>query len=127
MKHEISFEDEVVLVILSGSGVSPQAYGAVAHDIVNLPQWKPGMKILIDYSQLDLQNETGADADVYAQAIIPYKTRLGNSRCACVNTSPAEYGLGRMWQYFMNTYTHTRVEVFYSYEEAVRWLSEPEP
>lgn len=125
MKHEISVEEGIILVIVSGN-INPQGYGAVARDIVSLPQWKPGMKILVDYSYLDLKDETGADADVYAQAVFPYKVALGNGRMACVNKNPVDYGLGRMWQISVESYTNVRVGIFYTYEEAMHWLSEPD-
>ena len=126
MKYEISIEDKVVLVIVSGTP-SPKEYGWVARDIANLPEWTPGMRVLIDYSYLDLHDEAGTNADLYVQAVIPYKTLLGNTRCACVNTNPIEYGLGRMWQFLMETYTNTQIRIFYTYEEAMRWLSDQDP
>ncbi len=125
MKYEISLEDGIVLIIMSGE-VTPAGYGHVARDIVNLPGWKPGMNLLIDYGHVDLSKETGSNAELYAQAIIPWKEKLGDGRCACVNTNPADYGLGRMWQVFMEAYTNLRVGIFYTFAEAIRWLNEPE-
>jgi hypothetical protein len=125
MKHEISVADEIVLVIMSG-GISPEDYGHLAKSIVDLPEWRPTMKLLIDYSRIDFSGETGTNADLYAQAIIPYKSRLGDGRLACVNTNPADYGLGRMWQVFMEAYTNLQVGIFYTFEDALIWLNEPE-
>ena len=125
MKHDISIQDHIFLIILSG-GISPREYGTVAKDLVNLPQWKPGMPVLIDYSYIDLSKETGKDAQQYVQAIAPFRAGLGNGRLACVNTNPADFGLGRIWQSFMELMTDLEVGIFYTYDEAVRWLTEPD-
>ena len=123
MKHEISIEGDIALVIISGK-VTPLGYGQVARDLLNRPEWKPGMKTLIDYSYIDLSEETGAAANFFAEALAPYKEALGRGRCACVNSNPADFGLGRIWQIFMEKLTHLQIGIFYSYEDALRWLSE---
>ncbi|MFO7569042.1 MAG: hypothetical protein R6W75_04520 [Smithellaceae bacterium] len=123
MKHEISVENGIALVIISGK-VSPEGYGLVTRDLVNLPGWKQGGKILIDYSYIDLSDETGETAQLYAQAVAPYRTDLGTGRCACVNINPVDFGLGRVWQFFMEALTDLQIGIFYTFEDAMRWLSE---
>ncbi len=125
MKYDISFENEFVLIILSGQ-ISPLDYGLVAKDLVNSPLWKPNAPVLIDYSYIDLSSEIGHHAEHYAMAVAPYKDQLGDGRLACVNTNPADYGLGRIWQAFMQSMTSLEIGIFYTYEDAMCWLTEKE-
>ncbi|MEE9912114.1 MAG: hypothetical protein K4571_10360 [Deltaproteobacteria bacterium] len=125
MKHSISVQNDVVLVVVSEKA-NPEGYSLAARDIVNLPEWKTGMKILIEYSHLDLSSLASADAPLYAKAIVPYKEAMGSGRMACVNSKPAYFGMGRMWQVSMEAFTDLQVGIFYTMEEAMSWLSEPD-
>jgi len=124
MKHEVSMEDGIVLAVLSGS-ISPEGYAAVARDVMKLPGWNPGLRVLIDYTYLDLRNEMGADAPTYAEALVPLRKAMGNSRVACVNHQSVEFGLGRMFQVFVQEMTDLEVGIFYTFEEAMNWLMRP--
>lgn len=122
MKHEVSVEDGIVLAVLSGS-ISPEGYAAVARDIMSQPGWNPNMRVLIDYSYLDLKEEMGADAHIYAEALVPYRKAMSNCRVACVNSRSVDFGLGRMFQFFVQEFTDLEVGIFYTFEDAMRWLS----
>ena len=43
-----------------------------------------------------------------------------------INTNPADYGLGRIWQAFMQSMTSLEIGIFYTYEDAMCWLTEKE-
>ncbi len=125
MKHEVSVEDGIVLAVLSGP-ISPEGYVAVARDIMKLPGWNPGMRVLIDYTYLDLKKEMGADAPTYAEALAPLRKAMGRTRVACVNNRSVEFGLGRMFQVFVQELTDLEVGIFYTFEEAMNWLTGPD-
>jgi hypothetical protein len=101
---------------------SVEGYGNAAKAIISSPGWEPGMNLLVNYSDLDLSYVTGDDVKMFAQALYPYKERLGNGSWACVNTKPFDFGLGRMWEVFMQEYSNLDVRIFYNLEDAKRWL-----
>ena len=125
MKHEVSVEDGIVVAVLSGP-ISPEGYAAVARDITNLPGWTPSMKVLIDYTYLDLKDEIGDDAPTYAEALVPLRKAMGNARVACVNNRSVDFGLGRMFQVFVHEFTDLNFGIFYTFEEAMAWLARPD-
>jgi len=118
-------EDGIVVAVLSGP-ISPEGYAAVANDIINLPGWNPNIRVLIDYTYLDLKDEIGDDAPTYAEALVPLKKAMGNARVACVNNRCVDFGLGRMFQVFVQEFTDLNFGIFYTFEEAMRWLLEEE-
>jgi hypothetical protein len=124
MKHDISVEDGIVVAVISGP-IRPEDYAVVAREIMKLPGWHPGMRVLIDYTCLDLKEEMGADAFTYAEALVPLRQAMGRSRIACVNNRSVEYGLGRMFQVFAQEMTDLEIGIFYTFEEAMNWLTSP--
>ena len=121
MKHEIHIKEGLATVQVSGRA-SAEGYGEVAKALVSNSGWESGINILVDYSELDLSQATGDDIERFAQAINPYRKSLGKGLCAIVNTKPLNYGLGRMWEVFMEQYSDLHVCVFYNIDDAKRWL-----
>lgn len=122
MKYEIRIEKGFTLVNASGAA-NAEGCAATAAAIVSSPGWEPGMNILIAYSDLDLSHATDNDLRSFAQAIAPYRNQLGDGLCACVNTKPAGFGLGRIWGVFMQEYSDLDVAIFYDLDDAKRWLT----
>jgi hypothetical protein len=121
MKHHIQIQEKFALIHVSGTA-GPSGFSATAVALLALPEWKPNMNILIDYSDLNLSNVTTRDVDILAQSLAPHREQMGGGFCAIVNTKPLDFGLGRIWQVYMEEYTDLRVAVFYDIDEAKSWL-----
>ena len=121
MKHHIQIQEEFALIHVSGTA-GPSGFSSTAVTLLAIPEWKTNMNILIDYSDLNLSHVTTKDVDILAQSLAPHKEQLGSGFCAIVNTKPLDFGLGRIWQVFMEEYTNLRVAVFYDIDEAKNWL-----
>ena len=121
MKYNIHIEKELAIVHVSGQATA-KGFSETTEALVSSPKWTPGMNILIDYSDLDLSNAASTNVNSFARALAPHRDQLGSGLCACVNTKPLNFGLGRMWQVFMEEHSNLKVAVFYDINEAKNWL-----
>ena len=121
MNHKIHIQGNLATVRLSRKA-SVEGFSDTAKAIIASPGWMPGFNILSDYSELDLSQLAGDDMERFAKALSPYRKSLGNGLCACVSTKPLDFGLGRMWEVFMEQHSDLRVCIFYDLEKAQKWL-----
>lgn len=121
MNSKIDIQGNLATVHLSGKACVEDLCD-VAKAIIASPGWMSGMNILSDYSELDLSQLTGDDIERFAKTLSPDRKRLGNGLCACVSANPQNFGLGRMWEIFMEQNSDLRVCVFYDLKKAQKWL-----
>ena len=122
MNSKIHIQGNLATVLVSGKA-SVEGLNDAAKAIIDSPGWIPGINILSDYRELDLSHLTGDDMDRFAKTLSSYRKSLGNGLCACVSTNPLDFGLGRMWEVFMEQHSDLRVCIFYDLEKAQKWLS----
>jgi hypothetical protein len=112
-----------VTIRTSGLATADGLIGFVS-DLVGDAQFRPGMSILVDHTQLDARPLTGADIRAMAEAVIRLDERIGTSRVAILVPNPLTFGYARMYElHAAETQLHSRV--FYSRDEALNWLAKP--
>ncbi len=121
MKHAIQISEGYAAVRVVEEA-TVEGFAAVAKGIAEAPGWVPGMNILADYQDLDLSHVTKEDIKMFAKMFAPHRKKLGNGLCAIVNAKALDFGLGRMWQAFMESSADLQVNVFYTTDEAKSWL-----
>jgi hypothetical protein len=88
------------------------------------PQFREGMKILIDHTQAtwwSLSNEEILDR---AELIRADAEKIGRQRVAFVMGSKVDFGIGRMLQSHISDLSRIQFEVFGTAAEARAWLEQ---
>jgi hypothetical protein len=122
MKYGISFIEGVATIGAIGRAM-PEGYTAIFFDLVTSPEWVPGMKIMLDFNELELKHQSSDDLQEMSRAIGRYRKKLGLGRCAIVTSDPTEFGVGRMLQVWMECDTDLQIRVFFSIDKANQWLN----
>jgi len=88
------------------------------------PRYRPGMRVLIDHSQLDWSELTPADIQQRIELFAKDAGRTGHISAAVVMRAPVDYGIARMEQAFIELHPEVQIDlgVFFSVEEARKWL-----
>jgi hypothetical protein len=90
------------------------------------PRFRPRMRVLIDYRQLDWSGLSPEDLHKRVEVFARAGGRVNRARSAVVMRSPVDFGIARMEQAYFELHLEPEVEmgVFLSIEDARRWLSE---
>ena len=122
MEYEIRQHNGFVEVVTHGDG-DVAVFQKFLNEVLRLPNWKPGFPILIDHSDLNAR-PLGVDGmQMLADMINASRVELGTSRMAILVPGDLEYGLGRMWQAYIEDKWNGASEVFRSRKNAVDWLN----
>jgi len=124
MRHEIEFDPARTTVTIRASGqASAEGFEAYLKELLEHPRWLPGMRILVDFRDLEggylRKEEIRRISDLH----VPLGERLGNGPCAIVVSDPLHFGLARMWEAYSDRRLFLRIRVFDSMDEARDWLS----
>jgi hypothetical protein len=115
-------ESSLVSVRTSGLA-SAEGFADLYEKLAAEPGFGPGVKILSDHADLDVSGLTVGEMEQIAASRARYAGSLG-ARSALVAglSSPAKYGLGRMFEALAGEAPGGLVEVFDTVEEARAWL-----
>jgi hypothetical protein len=123
LRYEITFCEDASLFSVRASGCATVAgFEAYLEETLEHPSWRPGMNLLADLRELDTRDLSGDDVRTVAALYRRASERLGNGRCAVVISTPASFGLARMWELYSKDAINLRVGVFRSIDEAREWL-----
>ena len=122
MEYEIHQHNGFVEVVTHGDG-DVEVFQEFLNEVLRHPDWKPGFPILIDHSDLNAGPLTVDGMRKLADMINAAAVELGSSRMAILVPGDLEYGLGRMWQVYIEGRWSGTSEVFRSREDAVDWLT----
>lgn len=123
MEYEIHRGDDFVELVTHGDG-DAAVFQALLREALEHESWKPGTSLLIDHSDLNAGPLTVREMATLADMIDAARAALGSSRMAIVAPNDLEFGLGRMWQVFVENRWDGKSMLFRSREEAVRWLAQ---
>ncbi len=113
------------LISVRGSGkFSVASFEEMIRNIQSDVQWQPTLDRLIDFSMLDLTGTTSGDIRASAEIHRKYNTRIGCSRIAVVFGREADFGLGRLYESFLESDILSTVKSFRTADEARQWLAE---
>ena len=121
MEFEIHPRNGFIEAITHGDGdvaVFQQLLGGVLEH----PDWEKGYGVLIDHSDLNTAPLTVGGMAALADMIKIARTDLGKSKMAIFVPDDLQYGLGRMWQVFVENKWDGASEIFRSKADAIRWL-----
>ncbi len=91
--------------------------------VVNHEEWKAGRPILVDHTDLNAGPLQTSDLKTIASFCRKFSVALGKSKCAILTPRDLEFGVGRMWQVFVEIDVwEVTQEVFKSEEKALDWL-----
>ncbi|MFO7986956.1 MAG: hypothetical protein R6U38_13935 [Desulfatiglandaceae bacterium] len=93
--------------------------GLVTHE-----KWQPGTPFLMNHTELNSATLTNEDMRQIAELNGQYSARVGPSKCALLLPRDLEYGMGRIWEAFVEDKWDASEELFRSREEAIEWLSD---
>jgi len=129
VEYEISWGgDPDELHVQAWGLASVEGVAALTADALADPRYRPGMRILVDYREVDWSETTRTDIEERLDMMRRDAPRFDGNKIAIVMGRAIDYGIMRM--------LHTRAETvledagvaverrpFYSLEEAMAWLS----
>ena len=121
MEYEIHQRNGFVEVVTHGDG-DVEVFQEILNEVLRHPDWRPGTPVLIDHSDLNAGPLTVDGMKSLADMIHDARVELGSSRMAILVSEDLEYGLGRMWQVYIEGKWNGASEIFRSREDAVGWL-----
>ena len=127
MDFEIEWVDPS-LVICRTSGVGTvEGYEALMRALTSHPQFRPGVDVITDHTNVDISALTAAEVEQVADLRVQFLGAMAGRAAGVVGSnSPMRYGLGRMFEAHVASQAGTKIEIFKTLEEAMAWLRAPE-
>jgi hypothetical protein len=124
VEYSLDFESEPGTLIVTVSGpASLEQLLAYQTEYLADPRWSPGMNVLSDLRDFDSNTITADQVRALAASNNLRADLFGSGRTAVVVSEPATFGLLRMFHFHTDAAGFDQ-RVFYSLEEARRWLAE---
>lgn len=125
MTFEIDFNQSPDYVYIRTAGkASVDGFDKILTGIVNSPNWKTGMKQLVDHSNLQVKYLNSSDMQQILEIVKKNSTKLGNGKCAFVMKNELGFGMARMYELIGGEKIHQGISVFYDINKAIEWLKE---
>ena len=126
MEFEFDWVDPS-LVICRTSGVGTvEGYEAFMRALTSDPQFRPGVDVITDHTNVDISALTAAEVEQVAALRVQYLGATAARAAGVVGPdSPMRYGLGRMFEAHVDSRVGTKIRLFETLEEAVAWLRAP--
>ena len=102
--------------------IDPGTYSEVFNALFAHTDWKPGIPLLVDESDLRANDLTIEGLIKIAKICTSRATDFGATRMSMYVSTDLEYGLNRMWHVFIEGNWEVEGNVFRSREEAMTWL-----
>lgn len=122
MKYEIIYHDGVFEVKTYGDA-EIKMFFRLFKEMLDHKEWKPGSRILMDYSELNGNTLASSEIRFLARRALTIEDKLGNAKLAVVAPHDLAYGLLRIR--LAHTYGNWSVKenIFRSRNEAIIWLN----
>ena len=121
MGFSITHREGYFEVTLSGhpsiDRITDYCNATIHHD-----KWQPGARVLADDTNITPANVTVAEVRAIADVFGKYRSEYGNARLAVVIANEMQYGMLRMWGVFVEDKWDVETMLFYSRDEALKWL-----
>ena len=123
MQFSLTYHDAIFEVATSGDAIL-QGYYDFTKAVLEHEEWIPGGLILLNHTKLNTGPLTIDDVQAIATISEQYREQLGTAKVAILVARDLDYGMTRMWQVFVESYTTSKdsVEIFRNRDEAVSWL-----
>ncbi len=121
MEFTVKYQDGFFEVRTSGDA-EWQKFKDILDALVSHKKWKSGKSFLMDHTELNPKTLTSDHMRQIAMFNAQYKAKVGPSKCALVVPSDLAYGLGRMWEVFVDEQWDVTEKLFRYRDEAIAWL-----
>lgn len=123
MEFEIEWVDPSLVICRTSGLASVEGYEAMMRALTSQPQFRPGVDLILDHTNLDVSALSAADieqaADLHAQFA---GATAGRAAGVVGSGSPMRYGLARMFEAYVVSQTDATVRIFETLEGAMAWL-----
>lgn len=114
-----------IFEVKTGGDAEVVKFKEFIHEIVNHDKWVPGSPILVDHTDMNAGPLELRDLKKIADYCKKYSRSLGFSKCAILTPRDLEFGVGRMWQVFVEiSVWDVTQQIFKAREKALEWLKE---
>ncbi|RDH80672.1 MAG: hypothetical protein DIZ80_16720 [endosymbiont of Galathealinum brachiosum] len=121
MEYQITAHKGFFELKISGA-IDAQKYPSMFDTLFAHKDWVPGMRLLVDESELRADHLTIADLETIAVFCTDRSSDFGSAKLSMYVSRDLEYGLNRMWHVFIKDGWDAEGNVFRSREEALDWL-----
>lgn len=124
MEHEIKMDVSSRLIHVKTRGIGDaDGINAFLKDIISHPDWTPGMDILLDHTELNIENINTRGIDKVSDYFIKISKQLGNGKIALIMNRDVDFGIARAWELVTERHTNMQIHVFRNLEKAEAWLN----
>lgn len=124
MKFEIDFNPLPKYVLIRTDGkASVHGFDELLSALVNSPNWETGAGQLVDHRGLIVAHLTSENMQEINRIVAKHGQKLGNGPCAFVVSDLLGFGLARMYELLGGGDIHFEINVFYTMDDAVEWLT----
>ena len=109
------------LTITTSGPVFVEGFARLIDDVLADARYRRGMAVLVDHAEADFSAVRPDEMQAVAQMLVDLDDRVGASRLAVVASSPASFGLVRVFQAYVDA-AQVDVSLFYTRAEAEDWL-----
>jgi hypothetical protein len=128
MEYEIEWVDPSLVICRTSGLASIEGYEAMMRALVSDPKFRPGIGLIVDHTNVDLSALTAADIEQVADLRTRFAGNVAPRAAGVVGPgSPMRYGLGRMFEAFVELQPGADITLFETVEEAIAWLRGPDP
>jgi len=123
MTHTLSVYAGKNLFVVKTDGAGDVG-GIVAflQDIVEHPEWRAGMSILLDHRKLNIHEITQSGVGIVSRFFQSISRQLGDGKLALVMSRDVDFGIARAWQTITADNAEMDIFVFRDFDRAVTWL-----
>src|ERR1035437_4484025 len=120
MNFEIEWVDPSLVICRTSGVASVEGYEAMMAALTAQPQFQPGVDLIVDHSSADVSALTAAEIEQIADLRARFMGNMAARAAGVVGPgSPMRYGLGRMFEAFVDVQPGTKITVFETVEEAM--------
>lgn len=123
MEFEIEWVDESLVICRTSGAASVEGYQAMMETLISQPGFRPGVDLIVDHTNVDVSALTAAEIERVAGLRARFAGDVAGRAAGVVGAgSPMRYGLGRMFEAFLESQPSTKIKVFETVEDAMVWL-----
>jgi len=123
MKFSLDFDNMPEYVILRTRGpASVDGFRSMVKVLVESPEWIIGTPQIVDHRELDVTVIVPDELKAVNEILQDFSKDLGSGACAFVVGDELGFGFARMYEIIGGDTVHSKVEVFYSFRDALIWI-----
>ena len=123
MEFSLDFDNMPDYALLRTRGpASVEGFRDLVKTLVESPEWISGTRQIIDHRNLDVTVIAPDELKAVRGIVEEFSEDLGRGECAFVMGDELGFGFARMYEILGGDIVHSKVEVFYSFRDALVWI-----